>query len=102
QYAVDAYAARHADEHSKPIYLAFALAGLYLHHEKHFTGRQVERAHMQLAKRKDRLQTFSPPAARLLVTVDDVLEACRARGGTRRSNDVPRRCGRHIGPVTTK
>jgi Family of unknown function (DUF5946) len=87
QYAVDAYAAQHADEHSKPIYLAFALAGLYLHNEKHFTGGQVQLAHMQLAKRKDRLQTFSRPAERGSITVQVVLAASP---GTERDQVIER------------
>lgn len=41
QYIVDAYAAQHADEKSKPITVAFALIGLYLHIEKHYSGKQV-------------------------------------------------------------
>ena len=50
QHAVDAYAAQHADETSKPIYVVFALIGLYLYLEKDFTGRQAQKAHMELAK----------------------------------------------------
>jgi hypothetical protein len=45
QFLVDAYAAQTADEQTKPIELVFALAGLYLHIEKGFTGREVQRAH---------------------------------------------------------
>ena len=50
QHVVDAWAAQHADEHSKPIGIAFALIGLYLHLERGFSGREVQRAHMQLAQ----------------------------------------------------
>jgi hypothetical protein len=39
---------------TKPIAVAFSLAGLYLHVEKGFSGRQVQRAHMQLARRRKR------------------------------------------------
>ncbi len=42
QHIVDAFAAQTADEHTRPIKLTFALAGLYLHVEKGFTGRQVQ------------------------------------------------------------
>ena len=52
QNVVDAFAAQHADESSKPIYVVFALVGLYLCVEKGFTGKQAQRAHMQLAKRR--------------------------------------------------
>ena len=41
QYIVDVYAAQHADATSKPIYLAFALAGLYLHNEKKYSVKDV-------------------------------------------------------------
>jgi Family of unknown function (DUF5946) len=74
QYIVDAYAAQHADEHSKPIYLAFALAGLYLHNEKHFTGKHVQLAHMQLGKEKKPLPKFDIPENKGMVTVRDVLK----------------------------
>ena len=50
QHIVDAYTAQHANETTKPIAVIFALIGLYLHVEKNFTGRQVQRFHMKLAK----------------------------------------------------
>ena len=50
QHIVDAYTAQHANETTKPIAVVFALIGLYLHIEKNFTGRQVQRFHMKLAK----------------------------------------------------
>ena len=59
QNIVDAYAAQHADDTTKPITIVFALIGLYLHVERNFTGRQVQKAHMQLARR--RKQWFRPP-----------------------------------------
>ena len=73
QYIVDAYAAQHADETSKPIYLAFALAGLYLHNEKHYSGKEVQLAHMQLAKEKKEWPVFKLPTERGAITVHDVL-----------------------------
>ena len=45
QNIVDAYAAQHADESTKPIVIVFGLIGLYLHIERNFTGKQVQRAH---------------------------------------------------------
>ena len=51
QLVVDAYTAQNADDNTKPIALVFALIGLYLHIEKGYTGKQVQRAHMQLANR---------------------------------------------------
>jgi hypothetical protein len=50
QLVVDTYTAQSASEGTKPIAVVFALIGLYLHVEKGYTGKQVQRAHMQLAK----------------------------------------------------
>ncbi len=52
QHIVDAYAAQHADENTKSITLTFALVGLYLHIEKKYSGKEVQRAHMQLANQR--------------------------------------------------
>ena len=52
QHVVDAWAAQHAVEAGKSIGLTFALAGLYLHLERGFSGRQVQRAHMEMGRRK--------------------------------------------------
>ena len=73
QHVVDAYAAQTVDEHDKPIKLAFALAGLYLHLEKGYTGRQVQLAHMKMARRKSAWPTFSLPRDRGKITVREVL-----------------------------
>jgi hypothetical protein len=59
QHLVDAFLAQHADKSTKPITLVFALIGLYLHVEKGYTGKQVQLAHMQMAKRKK--QWVLPP-----------------------------------------
>ena len=75
QYVVDAYAAQHADEHSKPISVAFALAGLYLHLERHYSGRAVQQAHMQLAKKKKPWPLFTLPTFRGAMTAADVMRA---------------------------
>lgn len=74
QYAVDVFAAQHADEHTKPITLAFALIGLYLYVEKKFSGREVQLAHMKLAEHKKRWPTFNLPEYRGTVTVFDVID----------------------------
>lgn len=50
QNIVDAFAAQYADETTKPIKLAFGLMGLYLALEKSFTGKMVQREHMNMAK----------------------------------------------------
>jgi hypothetical protein len=81
QHVVDAWGLQHADEHSKPIAVAFALIGLYLHLEKGYSGREVQRVHMRLgqphgrgAGRKD-WPRFALPKDRGSVTVRDVMAA---------------------------
>lgn len=75
QHVVDAFAAQHASATTRPIQLAFALVGLYLHVERKFTGRQVQRVHTQLAKRTKVFPAFALPGARGTVGVKDVLAA---------------------------
>jgi hypothetical protein len=50
QHAVDAYGAQHSGGVTKRITTAFSLIGLYLALECGYTGRQVQLAHMELAK----------------------------------------------------
>jgi hypothetical protein len=73
QNVVDAYAAQHADESSKPIYIVFALIGLYLCVEKNFTGKQAQKAHMQLAKTRRQYERPMLPKNRGAITISDVL-----------------------------
>jgi hypothetical protein len=73
QHLVDAYAAQHAGETAKPIAVVFALIGLYLHVEKGYTGRQVQRAHMQLAKWPNTWIKLPIPPRRGDITIHDVL-----------------------------
>jgi hypothetical protein len=73
QHVVNAYAAQMADANTKPLKLAFALIGLYLHVELGFTGRQVQRVHVDLARHKRRWPAFPLPVDRGAMTVDDVL-----------------------------
>lgn len=75
QHVVDAYGVQHANEKSKPIGVCFGLVGLYLHVERQFTGRQVQRAHMQLAKDRKPWPTFALPANRGEMTAIDVMAA---------------------------
>lgn len=75
QHAVDAYAAQNANEVSKPIAVAFALIGLYLFVERGYSGKQVQRAHMQLAQHRKSWPRLSPPQDRGAITVADVLAA---------------------------
>ena len=74
QYVVDAYAAQHARENPKPITNAFALIGLYLCVEKNYSGRDVQKMHMLIAKRKQTWPVFIQPAERVAITVRDVLD----------------------------
>jgi hypothetical protein len=75
QHVVDAYAAQHADEATKPITIVCALLGLYLHVEKHFTGRQVQKAHMQLARYRREWVRPALPEERGAMTIGDVVAA---------------------------
>ena len=73
QHFVDAFTAQHADEQTKPIALTFALVGLYLHVEKRHSGRQVQRAHMALARQKRRWPTIPLPHAGGSMSAVDVM-----------------------------
>jgi hypothetical protein len=74
QLLVDAYAAQHSGPHVKSISTAFGLAGLYLVWEKGFTGRQVQLAHMEMAKSSKTWPRFQVPEKRDWITVKEVLE----------------------------
>jgi Family of unknown function (DUF5946) len=75
QHVVDAWMAQHADEWTKPIGLTFALVGLYLHLERGFSGRQVQRVHMALGRRKRTWPSLALPKDRGSVTAADVIAA---------------------------
>jgi hypothetical protein len=75
QHVVDAYAAQCACEDSRTIQIVFALVGLYLYLEKGFSGRKVQKAHMQLAKRRRNWERPALPAARGAIGIVDVLAA---------------------------
>src|SRR3954469_6572687 len=75
QHAVDAFAVQLADEGTKPLKVAFGLFGLCLHLERGFTGREVQRAHMQLAKRRKQWPRFELPRERGDIRVAQVLAA---------------------------
>jgi hypothetical protein len=74
QHVVDAFAAQYADEKTKPITITFALVGLYLLLEKNFTGKEVQQAHIQLAKHKKIWLNFKLPEYRGDITVYDVVK----------------------------
>jgi hypothetical protein len=75
QHVVDAFAAQYADEETKPIGVVFALVGLFLYVEKRFTGKQVQRVHMDLARRRREWTRPALPDERGLVGIEDVLAA---------------------------
>lgn len=73
---VDAFAAQNADDRTKPITLTFALVGLYLHVEKEYSGKQVQRAHMELARTKRASWPhLTLPRERGSITVAEVMAA---------------------------
>jgi hypothetical protein len=75
QHVVDAFAAQDAKESDKPIRLTFALVGLYLHVEKGFTGRQVQLAHMALARKKRQWPALTIPDDRGAMNAANALAA---------------------------
>jgi hypothetical protein len=75
QHVVDTWAAQHATPDSKPIGVTFALAGLYLHLERGLTGRQVQIAHMRMARQKRSWPAFVLPHERGPLTAIDVMRA---------------------------
>jgi Family of unknown function (DUF5946) len=79
QHVVDAYAAQYASGNTKAIQLVFALVGLYLYVEKGFTGRKVQKAHMQLAKRRKNWERPPLPLSRGAIAISDVVAAPAGR-----------------------
>ena len=73
QYVVDVWALQRARPDGKPVSVAFALAGLFLYLESGFTGRQVQRIHMLLARQSRTWPTFTLPEARGSLTALDVM-----------------------------
>jgi len=76
QHVVDAFAVQSAEE-GRPasISLVFGLAGLFLHVEKQFSGRQVQEAHKKLGARKRVWPAIAFPEDRGDMTAQDVLAA---------------------------
>jgi hypothetical protein len=75
QYVVDAWAAMHAEPETKPLKVTFALVGLYLHVEKKWSGRQVQQAHVKMARFKKAWPAFDLPEERGGVRPASVLAA---------------------------
>jgi hypothetical protein len=79
QHVVDAFTAQRANAQTKPIALSFALIGLYLHVEKQFSGKQVQRVHMDLARQKRRWPAFPLPQTRGSMSAVDVMASPEGR-----------------------
>src|SRR5215218_2034935 len=75
QHVVDVFVVQTATADTKPIAIVFGLAGLYLHVERQFSGRQVQKAHMELARKKREWPNLSLPDDRGSITATDVLAA---------------------------
>jgi hypothetical protein len=73
QHVVDAFAVQTANDESRPIGVVLGLVGLYLKVEKQFSGRQVQRVHMELGRRKREWPRVYLPEDRGSTTVADVL-----------------------------
>jgi Family of unknown function (DUF5946) len=73
--SADAWRAQHVDETTKPMAVIFAVMGLYLYLEKNFTGRQVQLAHMRMAKQRKPWPQLPLPTKQATITVADVLAA---------------------------
>jgi uncharacterized protein DUF5946 len=89
QHLVDAYAAQHVRRSKSTIGPAFALAGLYLAVERNFTGRQVQKMHMLMARRSKQWPRFEPPQDVGPLTVADVLAV---EPGPSRDQELMRWC----------
>ncbi len=87
QHVVDAFAAQDAREQDRPIRLTFALIGLYLHVEQKLSGKQVQRVHMALARRKRPWPSFARPEDRGVITAADVLAVPAGPGRDRMIHD---------------
>ena len=75
QHVVDAFAVQTASGDSRPIGVVFGLVGLYLHIERQFSGREVQKAHMSLGRKKREWPRVYLPEDRGNMTVADVLAA---------------------------
>jgi hypothetical protein len=73
--SADAWRAQHVDEETKPMTVIFAVMGLYLYLEKGFTGKQVQLAHMRMARRRREWPQLPLPGRSAALTVEDVVAA---------------------------
>ena len=73
QHVVDAYTAQTADQSTKPISLFFSVIGLYLFAERNYSGRQVQKVHMELARTKSAWPQMEPAQSESSTSIHDVL-----------------------------
>jgi hypothetical protein len=73
QHVVDAYAAQHSGGITKNIATMYALIGLCLMIDNGLTGKQVQKVHMRMPKRK--WEKLDPPTDYKWMTTRDVLKA---------------------------
>lgn len=73
QHAVDAYTAQTAHDKTKPIAIAYALAGLYLYVEEGFSGWEVQNFHIRMTRGKSNLPAIVLPQDRGRIDIHDVL-----------------------------
>jgi hypothetical protein len=90
QHVVDATGVQTATADAKPIGVIFSLAGLYLHVELGYTGRQVQQIHRQLAeRRRTAWPSIELPNDRGIITAADVMAAAP---GPDRDNAIDEWC----------
>jgi hypothetical protein len=89
QHIVDTYAAQTATAEEKPIRLAMALVGLFLHVDHGMTGKQVQRIHQLLGNQRPEWPQSSLPDDRGPMTVRDVWAASP---GESRNGAIPTWC----------
>jgi hypothetical protein len=73
QHVVDSYAAQHSGGITKNIATMYALIGLCLMIDHGLTGKQVQKVHMRMPKRK--WEKLDPPTDSKWMTIRDVLKA---------------------------
>jgi Family of unknown function (DUF5946) len=74
QHAVDAYEAQHAGGATRPVTTVFGLIGLYLAIGRGYSGKEVQRAHMRIAKIRKDWPRLEPPERPASLTVGNVLQ----------------------------
>lgn len=74
QHLVDAYTIQTANENTKPIAIIYALAGIYLHVEKNYTGKEVQQAHLKMSKKSKTFPTIILPENRGAITISDIIK----------------------------